>query len=323
MDMTLINWGDAVKATKDGKVSGYLVRFGSPRDTDLEGDYFSPSTDFGRPAKTGDTFDLNLYYHHGLDAKVGRKAIGKGTVTVDEIGLWYEAQIDMSDEYRAAIASLATEKRLGFSSGAAGHLVVRQPSGVGKSYRIESWPLGEASLTPQPAEPRNMASVKSLGEMAMPMTMVPAEDPFEGWVANAASAVLSDLFWRMQDAIRESADGEGEYGSAASIIDRFAALAKEAVASMGVKCLGERPTTIKQLERRLREALSLSRKEAATIASKAWPVLSDSDDGQDDQPEPDGVKATSEATAEVAASTDTTRRDLIRRAMEQRAQAQA
>lgn len=258
MDMTLISWGDEIKATRDGRVSGYLVRFGSPRDTDLEGDYFAPTTDFGRPAKSGDTFDLNLYYHHGLDAKVGRKAIGRGTVTVDDVGLWYEAQIDMSDEYREAIADLAQKKRLGFSSGAAGHLVVREPSGVGKSHRIACWPLGEASLTPQPAEPRNMATVKS----------------------------LTDLL--------ESDDAPA------------------------------RPTTIKELERRLREALSLSRREAATIASKAWPVLSDSDDGQDEPgADPDGVKATSDATAQVAASTDTTRRDLLRRAMEQQARAQA
>jgi len=142
MDMLTI-YGDAIKATDDGKVAGYLVRFGSPRDTDLEGDFFTRATDFGRPLDEGEQFPLRLYYAHGMDPKVGRKAIGAGVVTVKDAGLWYEAQIDQSDEYRQMIKRLAQEGRLGFSSGAAGHLVIREATGIGKSSRINAWPLGK------------------------------------------------------------------------------------------------------------------------------------------------------------------------------------
>jgi len=56
-------YGDAVKASSDGIIKGYAIRFGAPGDADLEGDYFSATeTDFGRPMKMGDKFKINLYY---------------------------------------------------------------------------------------------------------------------------------------------------------------------------------------------------------------------------------------------------------------------
>ena len=75
-----------------------------------------------------------------------------------DFGLWYEAQLDMADEYAKMIYDLAQKGKLGFSSGAASHMVDREK--VGKSFEIKRWNLAEASLTPQPAESRNMASVK-------------------------------------------------------------------------------------------------------------------------------------------------------------------
>lgn len=266
MDDVLISFGDAVKAARDGKVAGYLVRFGSPRDTDLEGDFFTAATDFGRPLKAGDTFDLNLYYAHGMDSQMGRKSVGSGTVTVKDAGLWYEAQIDESDEYRKMVRQLAEEGRLGFSSGAAGHLVVRSASGVGKATRIECWPLGEASLTPRPAEARNLATIKSLTELVDAEEVEPTPVP-------------------------------------------------------------SRPATITELERRLRDALSLSRKEATKMASTCWPLLSDSEDDSEANPS-DGTKdAATEDQAKADAAkqheADKARRDLLRVAMRQQAQQQA
>ena len=56
---------------------------------------------------------------------------------------------------------------LGWSSGAASHLVERQ--NVGKSAMITFWQLAEASLTPTPAEPRTSAMItKSLPPEATP-----------------------------------------------------------------------------------------------------------------------------------------------------------
>jgi hypothetical protein len=159
----VIRFGDEVKATGDGKVRGYLVRFGGQ---DLEGDVFSPQCDFGRPMKIGDSVPMNLYYAHGMDPVIGKKAVGTGRIVVKEAGLWYEGQIQMSDQYREMIKKLAVEGRLGFSSGAAGHLVVREKSYDGDSNLLTVWPLAEASLTPRPAEPRNLAFAKSLSNFA-------------------------------------------------------------------------------------------------------------------------------------------------------------
>jgi len=78
----------------------------------------------------------------------------------------------MRDEYEKRIMELAAAGKLGWSSGAAGHLVEREQ--VGKSWRIKSWPIAEASLTPTPAEPRNNAvSVKSLFDDIQPAQETP------------------------------------------------------------------------------------------------------------------------------------------------------
>ena len=334
MDM-LMTYGDAIKATPDGRVSGYLVRFGSPRDTDLEGDFFTKSTDFGRPMAEGETFPLRLYYAHGMDPKIGRRAIGNGTVKMDAAGLWYEGQIEQSDEYREMIKRLAAEGRLGFSSGAAGHLVIREATGIGKSSRITAWPLGEASLTPRPAESRNLASVKSLDEVKndyeMPdMSEMPGEMPesedempaspaevFAGWQMDAAESIIGRLTGRMLEAVGEML----EYGRPIADIDGVLTeyhrilleVAQMPTAGKSFRRSSGRPTTIKEFERQLRDALSLSRREAATIASKSWPILRDAEDGNGSETEADGP--------EVAANNDDQTRlrsALLRRLIAQR-----
>jgi phage head maturation protease len=150
--------GSNLKATGNGVVKGYLVRFGNAQDTDLERDYFTKNTDFGMEFVDGSSHKLGLYYNHGMDPVVKTKKIGYGTIKMSDKGLWYEAQLDLADEYAKMIYDLAEKGKLGFSSGAASHMVDREK--VGKSYEIKRWNLAEASLTPQPAESRNMASVK-------------------------------------------------------------------------------------------------------------------------------------------------------------------
>lgn len=154
---TLVYYGGEVKALGNGKIAGYLVRFGSPKEVDLEGDFFSPETDLG----IEDGGRLPVYYDHGMDGTLKSRKIGKGSVKFDDIGAWMDAQLEMRDEYEKAIYDLVESGKLGWSSGAAGHLV--ETEAVGKSHFIKSWPIGEASLTPTPAEPRNSAmSIKSL-----------------------------------------------------------------------------------------------------------------------------------------------------------------
>jgi HK97 family phage prohead protease len=168
MDLLTV-YSDAIKSDRLGSVKGYLVRFGSPDTTDLEGDYFTKSTDFGFPIKAGQRVPLNVYYHHGMDKMIGKKSIGTGYVKMDETGLWYEAQLDMADSYGEMIAKLCKQGKMGYSSGAAGHMVERKS--VGKASEITRWCIAEASITPTPAEYRN--SVKSLEDM---YSMEPMEE---------------------------------------------------------------------------------------------------------------------------------------------------
>jgi HK97 family phage major capsid protein len=146
--------GSEVKALEGGKIGGYLVRFSTAIDPDVTSDYFDAETELKSSA------DLPVLYQHGQDATMKRRVIGTGITKTDDVGLWIEAQLNLRDEYENAIYELAKTGKLGWSSGALAHLVEREP--VGKAYHIKSWWIGEASLTPNPAEPRNTATIKSV-----------------------------------------------------------------------------------------------------------------------------------------------------------------
>jgi len=159
MDDNLIFYGGEIKAVGSGKVAGYLIRYSDPTTPDLTGDFFAAGTDYG----VVDGASLPVYYQHGLDPEIKANRIGRGVIKYDEVGLWFEAQLEMRNEYEKMIYALAEQGKLGLSSGAAGHLVEREAEG--KSYRIKTWPIAEASLTPTPAEPRNsVMPIKSLIE---------------------------------------------------------------------------------------------------------------------------------------------------------------
>jgi phage head maturation protease len=106
---------DGIKSDRLGYVKGYLVRFGDTKTADLEGDYFTKATDYGFPIESGKRVPLNVYYHHGMDAQVGKKSIGTGYIKMDDTGLWYEAQLDLADEYGSMIAKLCKQGKMGFS----------------------------------------------------------------------------------------------------------------------------------------------------------------------------------------------------------------
>ena len=159
----LVAFGGGLKSLDDGKVGGYLVRFSSEYDPDLEGDYFDATTDYGiEPgAKT------TVYFNHRqpVRTKAGKSVavkgpIGKGTLTPDEHGIFIEAIIDEREQYEEVLS------KLGWSSGTASYLVDREQ--VGKAWHIKRWPLGlDASITPTPAEPRNVTlALKALAHDA-------------------------------------------------------------------------------------------------------------------------------------------------------------
>jgi HK97 family phage major capsid protein len=131
---------------KEGRVGGYLVVWGDPSQRDLQGEYFTPETELGlewyprRP----------VLYHHGLDGDLKAAVIGEiDTLTIDDVGVWAEAQLDLRQRYVRAVQRLIDRGVLGWSSGSLPHLVDYADDG-----RIKRWPIVEGSLTPAPAEPR-------------------------------------------------------------------------------------------------------------------------------------------------------------------------
>lgn len=285
MDIVAIS-GDAIKSDKLGTVSGYLVRFGSPEVTDLEGDYFTKSTDFGFPMDQ--KVPINLYWNHGVDRKVGKRSIGTGYAKADDIGIWYQAQIDMADEYAENIARMAKLGKLGFSSGAASHMVERKA--MGKANEIIRWTIAEASVTPTPAEYRNQVkSVKDMEEMEMeilpPVDMTPEE-----YAREVYAEVESDLVHEGMESIYEALCS-GIYGVMElpsqdklpylmTLVDSFAVTAKDFIGSViksggETKAIFSTPDTLRTIERRLRDVVGLSRSNAKRLAPSIHKLLRD------------------------------------------------
>jgi phage head maturation protease len=276
---------DNIKSDRLGYVKGYLVRFGNTQSADLEGDYFTASTDYGFPVAKGQRVPLNVYYHHGMDAQVGKKSIGTGFIKMDDTGLWYEAQLDMADEYSSMIAKLCKQGKMGFSSGAAGHLVERKS--MGGAAEITRWPIAEASITPTPAEYRN--SVKTLKEYygmepmmeeeeEMVMAPMPEQSP-EEYAAELFKMAEADLIHEGMEAYYEAmSEGIGLVADASmadAIINEFANRAKQLYAMHGAKCI--QPASLRGVERRLRDAVGLSRSAAKRLAPECWESLRDAD----------------------------------------------
>ena len=135
--------------TEDGavRVGGYGVCWGG---VDLCGDHFTAGTDFWFDRLTETP---PVLYAHGMNAGTKKAVIGRVVAkTVDETGLWIEAELDKSRRYLEEIRKLISAGALGWSSGSVGHLVeIMQPS-----REIVTWPIAEFSLTPSPAEPRTL-----------------------------------------------------------------------------------------------------------------------------------------------------------------------
>ena len=275
---------DGIKSDRLGYVKGYLVRFGDTKTADLEGDFFTPQTDYGFPVAKGQRVPLNVYYHHGMDAAVGKKSIGTGYIKMDDVGLWYEAQLDLADEYGSMIAKLCKQGKMGFSSGAAGHLVERKS--MGGAAEITRWPIAEASITPTPAEYRN--SVKSLKEYygmepmmdmeeeEMVMAPMPEQSP-EEYAMSVFDESEGDLIHEgleaYYDALCGAIEAVSDQSMADAIIDEFARRAKGLYAMHGMKSV--QPASLRGVERRLREAVGLSRTSAKRLAPVVWDSLRD------------------------------------------------
>ncbi len=171
-----IVFGGSVKALGDGRYEAPLVTFGTAHRPDLARDFFTKETNFW----TDFPREVPLLYSHGLDATLKATRLGVGGTTTLEMkdgGVWMVGQLNLANEYEKAIYGLIEQKKMGTSSGSAPHLVERVAEG--KAYKVLSWPIVEASLTPQPCESANygrVVSVKSLPEL-LGIKAVPETSP--------------------------------------------------------------------------------------------------------------------------------------------------
>jgi hypothetical protein len=162
----LVSYGDEVKATQleggDVKLTGYLVRYGDATKTDVTGDYFTAQTDYGSAEVSEGWFNHRMPVTYQGKRMTYDEQLPDVKLTKDDIGVFAEIIIGARNEYEKVIADLGFAGKLGWSSGTAPHLVDRKQ--VGNANEITRWHLGlDASLTPTPAEPRNMVvPVKSL-----------------------------------------------------------------------------------------------------------------------------------------------------------------
>jgi hypothetical protein len=163
---TLISFGGEIKALDDnGKIGGYLVRFGSPDSPDVSRnrDFFTQETDFGLNV----TSKTAMIWNHGLDPIIeakheGGSCLGVGDLTRDDVGVWVEHQLNLRDDYERKMFDMVKAGKLGYSSGTAAHRVRRERQGNG-THHIKVWPLGaDASLTPTPADPYLASAATSL-----------------------------------------------------------------------------------------------------------------------------------------------------------------
>ncbi len=168
----LIMPGGAIKARREvkadganiGIVTGVLCRFTDADKTDWYGDFFDAQTDF----RFVEGMPCAIYFDHGANPIVGKRALAVGTLHLTELGIEVRAELDLSDPISLTIYERAEKGELGWSSGTAGHLVdsiqVKSYALHGESaYHITHWPLGlDASLTPNPAEESNRVEIQTL-----------------------------------------------------------------------------------------------------------------------------------------------------------------
>lgn len=140
------------------RVANHIVLWGSPEQTDLVGDYFTPATEFESDYTRSNM--LIVDWEHGEDPDpdspgrddiLGRVDWSTAQKTAD--GLWVERVLDRRKEYMDYVEELIDAGIFGTSSEAARSGIRRSKSG-----EIQRWPLKRDALTVQPMEPRMLSN---------------------------------------------------------------------------------------------------------------------------------------------------------------------
>ena len=152
----------------DAIVEGWGMPFFGPAKgedgigRDLDGEFFSPNTDFLFDWFRGERPTL---YQHTWDKAIGTDRLG-GVVGHEkrEQGIWVRTQLDIRSQWYEAVRELIGSDALSFSSGA-------YPAGVvvSKAGEILRWPWVEMTLTPSPMNPyASLAALKAIDLPPLP-----------------------------------------------------------------------------------------------------------------------------------------------------------
>lgn len=154
-----------------GYVQAPAVTFTDADTPDLEGDYFTAETYFGKRA--GDGVDATL--NHRIPIKTADRAANETLAKMSgmifshpiktkktPLELVAEHVLDLANEYEAFVYKLVEKGAFRWSGGSAPHLYDRQPAG--KAYFVKRFDLAEIAYTPTAANPNNprIQAVKSL-----------------------------------------------------------------------------------------------------------------------------------------------------------------
>ena len=147
------NYTCVLKSVGPGGTYGAMcVRFSSPDEPDMQGEFFDEWTDFCMKSAESNVPTL---FNHGL--AVGRSATAQRfadavfpDATIHRVagGLYGTIKLSAGDPLQSAIATMIEKQALKFSTGSTTQFSRRE------SGRITRWPIVELSVTPTPAEPR-------------------------------------------------------------------------------------------------------------------------------------------------------------------------
>lgn len=147
--------GTHIKRLDGNRIGGYGIVWGGK---DLEGEYFTPDTDFWLDRIP--PLNCVLFDHATTPLPGGMKSpaayvIGKvDRYEFDDYGMWVESLIDEHEEWVSYVMDLVDRGILGYSTDSIAHLTERGMDGF-----IKSWPIPAISITHHPAEPRTIVGL--------------------------------------------------------------------------------------------------------------------------------------------------------------------
>lgn len=152
------------------------VPYGGPAflgGSDLQGERFTKSTDFGRDLNGTFIVDtIYSFYDHALNDGIGKQQIGfaKFFQETDAGQLW-NIEVSKAYQYHDFLVAMAQKNLLGASS-----QPVQTAVEIDEDGNIKRWPLAEISLTPTPANPSAVMQLMKSLNMDYKMEDVVEED---------------------------------------------------------------------------------------------------------------------------------------------------